>query len=153
MIESGKIIEILNKYNSFWSTGTISCGIRRDMLESCTRQLDAKEILLLKGIRRSGKSTLMAQMIGALLDLGKKPVQILRINLEEPLFSADASIDLLERIYRLYREQICPIPGYRIEVRDTGCRDAPKSGCVPDDKHRTPDEYFQSQKDLRRFPG
>ena len=108
MIESGKIIEILNNYNSFWSTGTIACGIRRDLLESCKRQLDAKEILLLKGIRHSGKSTLMAQMIGTLLDLGKKPVQILRINLEEPLFSADASIDLLERIYRLYRERICP---------------------------------------------
>ncbi|OPY16725.1 MAG: hypothetical protein A4E74_01696 [Syntrophus sp. PtaB.Bin075] len=108
MIESGKIIEILNKYNSYWSTGTISCGIRRDMLDSCTRQLDAKEILLLKGIRRSGKSTLMAQMIGALLEAGIRPVQILRVNLEEPLFSTDASLDFLERIYRLYRDRICP---------------------------------------------
>ncbi|OPY16721.1 MAG: hypothetical protein A4E74_01692 [Syntrophus sp. PtaB.Bin075] len=108
MIESGKIIEIINNYNLFWSTGTIACGIRRDLLESCKRQLDAKEILLLKGIRRGGKSTLMAQMIGALLEAGIRPAQILRVNLEEPLFAADASIDLLERIYRLYREQICP---------------------------------------------
>jgi hypothetical protein len=47
-------------------------------------------------------------MIGALLENGKKPTQLLRINLEEPLFDAEYSIEFLEQIYRLHREKIPP---------------------------------------------
>jgi uncharacterized protein len=107
-MENAKLFEILNSYNRFWATGCIDTGILRDLLARCNRQLDKKEVILLKGVRRSGKSTLMAQMIASLLENGKKPGQVLRINLEEPLFAAEYSIDLLERIYRLYREKIQP---------------------------------------------
>lgn len=107
-MEDGKLLEILNSYNRFWATGRIDTGIPRDLLGRCIRQLNKKEAVLLKGVRRSGKSTLMAQMIGALLENGKKPAQVLRINLEEPLFAAEYSIELLEQIYRLYREKIYP---------------------------------------------
>jgi predicted AAA+ superfamily ATPase len=108
MIEAGKLLDILHNYNKFWMTGRIESGVRRDILEACVRQLDSREILLLKGIRRSGKSTLMAQMIGVLLKKSEPPTRILRISFEEPLFSAAASIDLLENIYRIYRERVCP---------------------------------------------
>lgn len=107
-MEDGKLFEILNSYNRFWATGRIDTGIPRDLLVRCIRQLNKKEAVLLKGVRRSGKSTLMAQMIGALFENGKKPAQVLRINLEEPLFAAEYSIELLEQIYRLYREKIYP---------------------------------------------
>jgi hypothetical protein len=107
-MENTKLFEIINSYNRFWATGTIDAGIPRDLLARCSRQLDQKEVVLLKGVRRSGKSTLMAQMIASLFKRGKKPSQVLRINLEEPLFVAEYSIDLLERIYRLYREKIQP---------------------------------------------
>jgi len=107
-MDNGKLVEILYSYNRFWATGRIDSGIPRDLLVTCIRQLEKKEVILLKGVRRSGKSTLMAQMIGALLESGRKPAQILRVNLEEPLFAAEYAIGLLERIYRLYREQIHP---------------------------------------------
>lgn len=107
-MEDGKLFEILNSYNRFWATGRIDTGIPRDLLACCIRELNKKEAVLLKGVRRSGKSTLMAQMIGALFENGKKPAQVLRINLEEPLFAAEYSIELLEQIYRLYREKIYP---------------------------------------------
>jgi hypothetical protein len=107
-MDSGKLIEILNTYNKFWSLIPLDTGVRRDVLERCLRQVDSKEILVIKGVRRSGKSTLMAQIIKALLEKGVKPTQVLRVNLEEPLFSPEASIDLLERIYRTYRERINP---------------------------------------------
>ena len=108
MIESGKLLDILHNYNKFWMTGRIESGVRRDILDACVRQLDSREILLLKGIRRSGKSTLMAQMIGVLLEKSEQPARILRISFEEPLFSAAASIELLENIYRIYRERVYP---------------------------------------------
>jgi uncharacterized protein len=50
----------------------------------------------------------MAQMIRLLLEKGNKPNHLLRINLEEPLFAAEYSIELLEQIYRVYREKVCP---------------------------------------------
>jgi hypothetical protein len=107
-MESEKILEIINSYNKFWAYGTIEAGIKRDVLSLCLRQLESKEILLIKGVRRSGKSTLMAQMILSLLEKGTKPGQILRVNLEEPLFGIDSSIDLLEHIYRVYRDHVNP---------------------------------------------
>lgn len=103
-----KVLEILAAHNRFWSTGRIESGIRRDMLESCLGQLESKEIIVLKGVRRSGKSTLMAQIIAHLLESGIEPTRILRINLEEPLFSPEYSIELLERVYRVFREQVQP---------------------------------------------
>ncbi|MBU1171167.1 MAG: ATP-binding protein [Proteobacteria bacterium] len=107
-MNAGKLFEILTTYNRFWLTSHIDRGIKRDILDTCSGQLDSKEILVLKGVRRCGKSTLMAQLIGDLLDRLMNPHGILRINLEEPLFSSEYSVDLLEQIYRTYRERVYP---------------------------------------------
>lgn len=77
-------------------------------MPACLRQVKSKEILVLEGVRRSGKSTLLFQIIQALLQQGTNPRQILWVNLEEPLFSAEASAGMLEQIYRTWRENICP---------------------------------------------
>ena len=105
---SAKIHEILLSYNRFWSAGTIEAGIERDILSKCLSQLESKEVIVLKGVRRCGKSTLMAQVIGNLLARGINPTHILRVNLEEPLFSTEYSVELLEQIYRTYRERVNP---------------------------------------------
>lgn len=107
-MQTSKLFEILAVYNRFWSTGSIDAGIPRDILPACLRQLDSKEIVVLKGVRRCGKSTLMAQVIRELLERQVRPAAILRINLEEPLFSTEYSIELLEQIYRTYRERVYP---------------------------------------------
>lgn len=129
-MQETKLLEILASYNRFWSTGDIESGIRRDMLDVCLGRLDSKETVVLKGVRRSGKSTLLAQVIGHLIDEGVLPSAILRVNFEEPLFSAEYSVDLLEQVYRTYRERIRPggkswlfldeiqnIPGWEAWVR------------------------------------
>ncbi len=107
-MQTTKLFEILAAYNQYWSTGVIDSGIERDLLPSILNQLESREVVVLKGIRRSGKSTLMAQIIGHLLDKGADPTHILRVNLEEPLFSPEYSVDLLEQIYRTYRERLNP---------------------------------------------
>lgn len=108
MFNQAKVLEILYAYNQFWSSAEIESGLRRDLLSKCISQLDSKEIIVLKGVRRSGKSTLLAQVIRHLLNLKINPKSIFRINLEEPLFSADYSVELLEQIYQTYRERIQP---------------------------------------------
>ena len=107
-MQSNKLLEIISSYNRFWNTGSIDAGITRDILPACLGQLDSREVIVLKGVRRSGKSTLMAQVIRELLARGVQPTTILRVNLEEPLFSSEYSIELLEQIYRTYRERVNP---------------------------------------------
>jgi len=103
-VNSSKILEILSAYNPFWISGAIDAGIPRDLLPACCAQVQSKEVLVLKGIRRSGKSTLMNQVIQELLKTGILPTAVLRVNLEEPLFAPEYSITLLEDIYRTYRD-------------------------------------------------
>jgi len=103
-----KLYEIISSYNRYWITGNIDAGIKRDLLPNCLAQLDSKEVVVLKGVRRSGKSTLMAQVIRELLERSVHPTSILRVNLEEPLFSSEYSVELLEQIYRTYRERVAP---------------------------------------------
>ena len=107
-MQAAKLYEIISSYNRFWSTGSIDAGITRDLLPVCLQQWDSKEVVVLKGVRRCGKSTLMAQVIRELLARNVQSTAILRINLEEPLFSAEYSVELLEQIYRTYRERVQP---------------------------------------------
>lgn len=107
-MQTSKLFEIISSYNRYWSTGNIDAGIPRDLLPACLGQLDSREVIVLKGVRRCGKSTLMAQVIRELLGRKLQPTSILRVNLEEPLFSSEYSVDLLEQIYRTYRERVQP---------------------------------------------
>jgi hypothetical protein len=107
-MQTSKLYEIISSYNRFWHTGSIDAGIKRDLLPACLGQLEAKEVVVLKGVRRCGKSTLMAQVIRELLARNAQPTAILRVNFEEPLFSAEYSVELLEQIYRTYRERVQP---------------------------------------------
>lgn len=103
-----KILDILTSYNHFWVSGKVECGVARDILPGCLKQVDSREIVVLKGVRRCGKSTLLAQIVDALLRGGIDQRHVLRLNMEEPLFAAEASVDLLEQIYRTWRERVCP---------------------------------------------
>ncbi|MFO7761590.1 MAG: ATP-binding protein [Desulfobia sp.] len=132
-MESAKLFEIVSNYNRFWSGEGLDAGVERDILGPVVRQLSGREVIVLKGVRRSGKSTLMNQVIRHLLAGGADPHQILRVNLEEPLLAMEYSIELLEQIYRTYREKINPeghcwlfldeiqnIPGWESWVRGRG---------------------------------
>jgi hypothetical protein len=107
-MQTAKLYEIISSYNRFWTSGNIDAGVKRDILPACLGQLDSKEVVVLKGVRRCGKSTLMAQVIRELLARNVQPTAILRVNLEEPLFSSEYSVELLEQIYRTYREKVQP---------------------------------------------
>ncbi len=107
-MQASKIYEMISSYNRFWNTGSIDAGIKRGILPACLGQLNSREVVLLKWVRCCGKSTLMAQVIRERLAKNVQPTEILRINLEEPLFSSEYSVELLEQIYRTYRERVQP---------------------------------------------
>jgi len=101
-----KIDQIIDS-NPWWTTKTVPDewkGIHRKDYDPLLRSLSIKEITIITGVRRSGKSTLMYQMVDKLLKEGLPPEQILFINLEDHRIN-DAS---LEDIYQTYREHINP---------------------------------------------
>lgn len=98
-------IEKLVEWNPWWDDRhTIEelKGKHRPSYDSLLNSTDIKEVSIITGVRRSGKSTLMYQMIYNLLEGRTKPEQILFVNLEDKALAKDS----LEDIYNCYRENI-----------------------------------------------
>lgn len=72
--------------------------------------MDIRHIVILTGVRRAGKSTLMQQLIGKLLEKGTKPANILYLYFEDLLVQKYLSqgADLLEQFYSFYMEKYNP---------------------------------------------
>ncbi len=66
--------------------------------------MERKEIIVLKGIRRSGKSTIIKQLIKELLKKGVKAEPILYINLEDYGFADNLNLELFDIIFKEYKE-------------------------------------------------
>ncbi|MBS3137884.1 ATP-binding protein [Candidatus Woesearchaeota archaeon] len=77
-------------------------GIERESYKEIVKSIAIKEITVILGVRRSGKSTLMYQMIHHLLKKGINAKQILFINLEDIALAKDT----LDEIYLCYRENL-----------------------------------------------
>ncbi|WFN36799.1 ATP-binding protein [Methanomicrobium antiquum] len=78
---------VIESQNPWWFSKDFDTGINRlSFFPEIMQYLDAKEILLLTGARRTGKSTLAYQLIDYLIKTGTPIQNILYINLDEPLF-------------------------------------------------------------------
>ena len=98
-------ISKLNEWNPWWENKALIGDLKgkhRPKYDTLIESIKIKEVTIITGIRRSGKSTLMYQMISNLLDKGIDSSQILFVNLEDKKLINDA----LEDIYLAYRETI-----------------------------------------------
>ena len=106
-MDKTEILKILDDWN-FW-TKELPNTFARERYENKISSLIAyDEILVIKGIRRSGKSTLMINQIKNLLKDGVDKKDILFVNLEDPRFVNHLDLELLERIKDIYMEYISP---------------------------------------------
>ncbi|MCK4589662.1 MAG: ATP-binding protein [Nanoarchaeota archaeon] len=99
-------INKLMEWNPWWENkGLIEKfkGKHRPQYDLLVNSTGIKEITIITGIRRAGKSTLMYQMIDNLLKKNS-PQQILLVNLEDKKLTKDT----LDDIYQSYRENINP---------------------------------------------
>ena len=102
-MEIGKLIE----WNPWWENKQLIdnlTGSPRPSYDMLVKSVKIKEITIITGVRRSGKSTLMYQMIENLFSKNIDPKQILFINLEDKVLSKDS----LEEIYLAYRKDVNP---------------------------------------------
>ncbi len=88
--------EKLNEWNPWWENKEFIEALKGKP-RPCDDLVDSvgiKEITILTGVRRSGKSTLMYQMIDKLLREGIDPKQILFVNLEDKKLAKDSLDDI-----------------------------------------------------------
>lgn len=104
---TSEIITTLDRWN-FWNQ-KIDTGFKRESyLRKLNKFMDMSEIVALTGVRRSGKSTLILQLIEGLIAEGVKSQNTLYINFEEPNFSDDLNAKFLGKIFDAYLEFFDP---------------------------------------------
>jgi uncharacterized protein len=97
------IINVLRIWN-LWDKD-IEVGIPRDRyVDELSKYLDMKHILILKGVRRCGKTTIAKQLMKNLLKKKIKKKQILYVNFEDMNFADKLQVQLLDEILYAYLE-------------------------------------------------
>src|SRR3989338_7885606 len=99
-----EILQILLDWN-FWEKKQ-DAGIERASYETLISTfLSSNQAIVISGVRRSGKSTIMLQLAKKLIDSGTNPKNILIINFEDYRFYGH-SLKLLQEIYEIYLKKI-----------------------------------------------
>ncbi len=106
IMEKSEILNISNDWN-FWKKDQDIGIIRGDLVEKIRELSETKEIVVIKGIRRCGKSTSLLQFCKKLIESGLEKNNILIINLEDPRFK-NLNLNLLNKIYELYLTELQP---------------------------------------------
>lgn len=105
-MDKNEILKVLLDWN-YWGNFTDTSIERETYLKKLRSFLKIKEIIVVKGARRTGKSTIIAQFVNK--DILKKAnsKDILIVNFEDPRLR-DLNLELLNKIYEVYLEEILP---------------------------------------------
>ena len=99
--------DTLHRWN-VWGTWELRPGYARTITPEIIDYLDVPEIIALIGPRRSGKSTVLYQIMQHLLESGIEPKALLHVNFEEPELTPILKLKLLDEIYETYRSHVYP---------------------------------------------
>ena len=103
MATNEELIEVLNEWN-FWSKKQQIGKPRTKYLEQIQKGLKTGQIVIISGIRRGGKSTLIKQVISKLIENNIDAKNTLYINFEESRF--ERSLESLNNLYEAYMELV-----------------------------------------------
>ena len=107
MLDKTEILEILNEWN-YWNRDFPATHPRAAYGDTINLWMQSDEVVVIKGIRRSGKSTLMINRIKHLVSTGVEPKNILFVNFEDPRFINHLDLSLFEKIKSVYQEYLSP---------------------------------------------
>lgn len=102
-----RILEVLGDWN-FWRRKPEIGVIREYYLQKFASALKSDMVLAIVGVRRAGKSTLMRQYAKRLIENDVDKKNTLFVNFEDPRFSGNLSLDLMQGIYETYLEYLKP---------------------------------------------
>jgi predicted AAA+ superfamily ATPase len=106
-MNDAKLMDVLEYWN-FWSQDRYTGVYRKGYTEELYRQRSLKEASAVTGVRRSGKSTILLQVLRKLIDAGTPRSNTLYVNFEEPTFISSLTAEFLVRIHDLYQERFNP---------------------------------------------
>lgn len=104
---NSQIIEILEYWN-FWNQDRDAGIIRHEYVDELYRQRNIKEVSIAAGVRRSGKSTILLQVLKRIINSGVSVKNTLYINFEEPAFAPYLKLEFLLQSYDAYLEKFNP---------------------------------------------
>ena len=104
-MDKNKLFGILNDWN-YWEKPVPEFFPRETYQDKINNYLSTGEVIVLTGIRRSGKSTLMINHIQHLISNGIDNKEVLFVNFEDPRFNLEMNAELLEQIFEVYQEFI-----------------------------------------------
>lgn len=94
-------IEELEKYNPWWRTGRVREEwleeYRRKLYYEVLKYLDRRQIILIQGLRRTGKTTILFQLIQNLLGSGAEPKNILYFSFDEMAYDVKEVLEAYQR--------------------------------------------------------
>jgi predicted AAA+ superfamily ATPase len=106
-LDKTEILAILNDWN-YWKRDLPATHPRATYGDKIDVWMQGDEVVVIKGIRRSGKSTLMINKVKHLLSSGTDVKNILFVDLEDPRFINHLDLSLLEQIRSVYLEYLAP---------------------------------------------
>jgi predicted AAA+ superfamily ATPase len=115
-MDKKEILELLIDWN-FWTREQFTGTRREELLEEIKRKSGTREIMVITGARRTGKSTVILQYLKDRIDAGIPKENILIVNFEDPRFR-DLDLELLNRIYEIYLTEVETTSGEQYVVLD-----------------------------------
>jgi len=129
-------------HNKHWQKTPFDIPIQRDLLKKLLRYNTVKEIQIISGIRRSGKSSLLKLYINELIKT-VNPLSILFVNFDDPNFSGVYQqpkniyniVEAAERLTKtkiqyLFFDEIQMVEGWEKYVKSVYDADAYKKICI-----------------------
>ncbi len=89
----------LADFNPWWTQGKVPpplCGKKRAIFSQIFKYIPLRQILIISGLRRVGKTTLMCQIIQELISQGVDPYQIIYFSFDEQRHDLDSLINEYE---------------------------------------------------------
>lgn len=105
IVNQENILSILTNFNPWWKSGVVPKAFVKDFKRSgyyvCKKSLqsDLRRIVVMSGARRTGKTTIMYQIISDLLNDGVNPQNILFFTFDHPVIRL-AGMDQVLSIYQ-----------------------------------------------------
>ena len=92
---------LLPSINPWWRSGTVGAGkdlpYRRQVFGRLSYLMGQRQALVITGLRRVGKSTLMFQLMGGLIAAGTRPDHILYFSFDDQVSELDAVLDAFQK--------------------------------------------------------
>ncbi|MEW6003637.1 MAG: ATP-binding protein [Nitrospirota bacterium] len=120
----------LQDFNPWWKTGKVSpefTGRKRKIFDEIVRYIDKRQLVLFTGLRRVGKTTLMYQIIEALIKKNTNPYHILYFSFDEMRYDLEDIIkqyetdvlqnDISKKKVYIFLDEIQKLDGWPSKVK------------------------------------